>query len=253
MNDNGSAENGKGCPPWACTGCDTAGAERRCGLPVGAGFPGPIASRRVIEQDTPLYYEGQKGNGVYILCSGRVKLSAISSEGRVTVVNIAKPGEILGLSSAVSGGTHAATAVAIEHCEARFISSDDLQRYMHENPDAAISIARALSRSYRSAVRRICSLSLSETVADRLGRLFLDWCGGGNGHAIGNGYSGTAGRSGSVMLSNPFTHEQMAEMVGASRETVTRALRQMREKRLVTLKGSRLIIHDHERLRQSVK
>jgi CRP-like cAMP-binding protein len=74
-------------------------------------------------------------------------------------------------------------------------------------------------------------------VSDKLAKLFLDWSGNGNGV------------EGSVSLKNFFTHEEMAEMIGASRETVTRALKHCRENDLITLKGSDLVIHDRRRLK----
>lgn len=224
-----------------CDGCSGEGSERYCGLPAEhMSHLEPIAVRRAVDTGTPIFFEGQESLGIFILCSGRAKLSASSPEGRVIVVGIAEPGEMLGLSATLNAGSYEATAVAIERCEIKFVAIDALHRLMRTSTQASISIARQLSHNYQAAFKQICSLGMSETVADRLGRLFLEWSGNGTGS------------SGTVHIANPFTHEQIAEMVGASRETVTRALRRMRERQLVTLKGSKLVIHDRDRLRRAV-
>lgn len=224
-----------------CDGCGGDRKERCCGLPADHMLHlEPVAVRRTIDSGAPIFFEGQESLGIFILCGGRAKLSASSPEGRVIVVGIAEPGEMLGLSATLNAGSYEATAVAIERCEIKFVSIDALHRLMKTSNDACLSIARQLSHSYQSAFKQICSLGMSETVADRLGRLFLEWSGNGTGG------------SGTVHIVNPFTHEEIAEMVGASRETVTRALRRMRESQLVTLKGSKLVIHDRDRLRRSV-
>lgn len=224
-----------------CDGCSGAEHERCCGLPAEhMSHLDPIAVRRSVATGSPIFFEGQESLGIFILCSGRAKLSASSPEGRVIVVGIAEPGEMLGLSATFDAGNYEATAVAIERCEIKFVAIDALHKLMRASTQASISIARQLSHSYQAAFKQICSLGMSETVADRLGRLFLEWSGNGTGG------------SGAVHISNPFTHEEIAEMVGASRETVTRALRRMRESQLVTLKGSKLVIHDRDRLRRAV-
>ena len=86
----------------------------------------------------------------------------------------------------------------------------------------------------------ICSLSHSDSVLVKLAKLFLSWS------------ANDQGNNGSIQLKNLFTHEEIGEMIGTTRETVTRVLREMRERELVTLKGSELIIHNHERLRLTV-
>jgi CRP/FNR family transcriptional regulator len=224
-----------------CNGCSGEEHERCCGLPAEPmRHLDPIAVRRSVDAGSPIFFEGQDSLGVFILCGGRAKLSASSPEGRVIVVGIAEPGQMLGLSATLDESTYEATAIAIERCEIKFVSVEALRKLMRSSTEASISIAKQLSNSYRSAFNQVCSLGMSETVADRLGRLFLEWSGNGSG------------AGGTVHIANPFTHEEIAEMVGASRETVTRALRRMRESQLVTLKGSRLVIHDRDRLRRAV-
>ena len=103
--------------------------------------------------------------------------------------------------------------------------------FLAENPRACLNAARQLSRSYQTAYRQICSLGLSGSVADKLAKLFLGWAG-----------------SDKISIKICFTHEEIAEMIGASRETVTRALKYFREQDLITIKGDDLVITDRKKL-----
>jgi len=187
-----------------------------------------------------LFVEGQPTLGVFVLCKGRVKLSTCSQTGRVMILRIAEAGDILGLSSALNGIEHETTAEVLEQCHVNYITTADLLRFLKTNPEACLNAAKQLGRNYQTAYDQICSLGLSDSAADKLAKLFLAWTGNGNGS------------SGRVRIKNNFTHEELAEMIGASRETVTRALRYFRESDLVTLKGSDLVIHDRQRLKAAI-
>lgn len=187
-----------------------------------------------------LFIEGQPTHGVYILCQGRVKLSTCSRGGKIMILGIAEPGDVLGLSSALNGLEHETTAEVLELCQVNFVSTPDLHRFLKANPQACLNAAKQLGRNYLTAYQQICSLALSDSAADKLAKLFLGWTGNGTGG------------DGKVKIKNYFTHEEIAEMIGASRETVTRALKHFRECDLVTLKGSELIIHDRRRLRAAI-
>jgi CRP/FNR family transcriptional regulator len=120
-----------------------------------------------------------------------------------------------------------------------FVQKDDFINYLRQNPEAGLSAARQLAKSCHRAQRMICSFGLSDSVIVKLAKLFLSWS------------TNTHGIDGSLRLKSSFTHEDMAGMVGSTRETVTRALREMRERGLVTLKGSDLVIHRPDELRRT--
>ncbi|REJ75518.1 MAG: Crp/Fnr family transcriptional regulator [Acidobacteria bacterium] len=204
-----------------------------------------ISSLRVIEslkitnaypKGATLFMEGQSSNGVFILCQGKVKLSTSSKDGKIIILHIAEAGEVLGLNSAVSGHNHTATAEAIEPCQVNYIRNDDFLEFLRVNNEACFSALRQLSNDYKTAYLQICSLGLSNSVADKLSKLFLGWC------------RAAAEEGESVRLKMSYTHEEIAEMIGTSRETVTRLLKVFRERDLISFEGSELIIHDTERL-----
>jgi len=188
-----------------------------------------------------LFSEGQSAQGVYILCQGRVKLSTCSRDGKIIILQIAEAGEVLGLSAVVSDSEYESTAEVIEPCQVNFIRKADFLRFLQQNPDACLNAARQLSQNYQIAHLQICSLGLSSSVADKLAKLFLGWC-NGNGNVSG----------GSVRLKISYTHEEIAEMIGTSRETVSRLLKTFRERNLITMKGSDLVIHDKRRLQNMI-
>jgi len=196
-----------------------------------------IKVTKAYPKGTMLFTEGLPSSGVYMLCQGKVKLSTCSPDGKVIILGIAEPGQMLGLSSAINGADHETSAETLEMCQVDCVTTEALMNLIQNNPTACLSAARQISRDYHTAYVQICSLGLSDSVSDKLAKLFLSWSGNGTG---GNGR---------VQLKNFFTHEEIAEMIGASRETVTRALRFFRERELVTLKGSELIIHDRKRLK----
>lgn len=196
-----------------------------------------VRFRRSYPARATLFVQGQTCNGAFILCEGHVKLSTAASDGRVVTFGIAGPGDLLGLSAALTGGDHETTAEALEDCHVNFLSTPELIRFLNAHPDACLNAARQLSRDYQEAFKRVCSLASSDTVANKLARLFLNWS--------GNGHSDLS----RIRLENVFTHESLGEMIGVSRETVTRALKQLREGQIATLKGNTLTIYSRPRLR----
>ena len=192
---------------------------------------------------TTFFNEGQPSHGIYMLCQGSVKLSTCSRDGKVIILRIAEAGEILGLSATVSDTSYEATAEVLEACQVNFVRKQDFLRFLQQTPEASLSAAKQLSRTYHKAYSQIRSFGLSNCAGDRLAKLLLEWC---ETTRRGNG-----GDNASVHLKISFTHEEIAEMIGTSRETVSRLLKDFKEKKLISVKGSDLIIHDREKLQLS--
>ncbi len=187
-----------------------------------------------------LFMQGHPSNGVYILCQGRIKLSTSLKDGKVLILHIAEPGEILGLSSAVTDSVHIATAEVVDDCQVNFVRNHDFLKFLKENSEACLSAVKQLSMSYENAHLQICSLGLSRTVADKLASLFLGWC------------KAACEDDDGIHLKISFTHEEIAQMIGSSRETVTRLLGEFKERELISVDGSEYIVHDKERLADTI-
>jgi CRP/FNR family transcriptional regulator len=188
-----------------------------------------------------LFIEGQPSSGVALICQGRVKLSTNSRSGKALILRIAEPGELLGLSAALSDDLHEATAEAIEPCQINFVRRSDFVRLIKTSPEAGLNVIKQLNKKYRTAYGQIRSLGLSACVAEKLASLLLDWADSAP-PANGDG----------IRLKIPFSHEEIAEMIGTTRETVTRMLKEFKTRKWITLKRSELHILDRTTLEASI-
>jgi CRP/FNR family cyclic AMP-dependent transcriptional regulator len=195
----------------------------------------------VFPKGAVLFVEGQSPRGVFMLCSGRVKLTTCSSEGKSLITRIAESGEVLGLGSSVSGKPYMATAETLNPCQVNFIRREDFLRFLKENGAACLRVAEHLSNNYHEAFEQVRSLGLSHSASEKLAKLMLEWC-ARSGKEIDKGIS----------LKLTLTHEEIAQMIGASRETVTRLLSLFKQKQMIYVKGSALIIRDKAALEAMV-
>ncbi len=178
-----------------------------------------------------LFVEGEEPRGVFILCSGRAKLTTSSTEGKTLIVKIAEPGEVLGASATILGKPYEVSAETIEPSQLNFIKREDFLKFLGTHAEACMHTAQQLSEKYHSAQREIRSLGLSQTTSEKLARLILDWCDRG-------GETTTKG----IRLKVLLTHEEIAQMIGTTRETVTRLLSDFKRKKIIDVKGSSLFV-----------
>ena len=183
-----------------------------------------------------LFQEGEQSRGVFVLCSGKVKLTMSSSGGKTLILRLAKPGEMLGLIAAIGSGKYEAAAETLEPSRAVFIRQDDFFRFITCHPEVYQSLLRQSSQQYSAACEQIRTIALTGSSREKLARLLLQWS--SEGRETAEGYR----------ICVPLTHEQIAECVGSTRETVTRTLSEFKHSHLVTLRGATMIIPDREAL-----
>ena len=196
-----------------------------------------IKSTAAYPKGALLFVEGQSPRGVFVLCHGRAKLSTSSADGKTIILKIAEPGEVLGLSATVSGKAYEVTAELMEPSQANFIGRQDFLNFLRDHGDASLRVAEQLSQNYHSAYEEIRSLGLSHSASEKLAKLLLDWAKDGSGE-----------EKGEVRLTVTLTHEEIAQLIGTSRETVTRALADLRKKQLVSVKGSTVVLRNKSAL-----
>ena len=185
-----------------------------------------------------LFVEGQAPRGIFVLCKGRVKLSICATDGKTLILKIAEPGEVLGLSATVSGKPYELTAETIDPCQVNFVKREDFLRFLREHADACFRVAEQLSDKYNTACREIRSLGLSHSAGEKLAKLLLEW----------------SSRSGENSKQEPrvrlsLTHEEIAQMIGTSRETVTRLFAELKKRQIVLARGATLVIRNKAALR----
>lgn len=191
-----------------------------------------ITSPATYPKGATLFLEGQGPRGVFIVCSGRVKLSTSSADGRTLILRIADAGEVLGLPASVTGKPYELTAEVIEPTQANFIPRQDFLSFLRDHGEAALRVAQQLGETYHSAVAEMRSIGLSHSVSEKLARFLLDMSAGHNE------------AKGEVKVTLTLTHEEIAQMIGSSRETVTRLFSDFKKKQLVQVKGSTVIIRN---------
>jgi CRP/FNR family transcriptional regulator, cyclic AMP receptor protein len=177
-----------------------------------------------------IFMEGQPARGVYVLRQGRVKLLTTNSDGRTLILKIAKPGEALGLNSVIAGKPYDLTAEILQPAELTFIPRVDFLRFITEHGDACIHFAGHLSRDCQAAYDLVRSIGLCQSVSERLARFLLEWSSSG------------LATNDAVRVKLALTHEEIAQLIGASRETVTRTLSEFKRQRTIELNGSTLVL-----------
>lgn len=187
-----------------------------------------------------LFVEGEKPRGVFILCSGKAKLTTSSSEGKTLIVRVAEAGEILGLGSTILDTPYEQSAETTEPAQVNFIRRDEFLRLMNTHSEILLRVAQQLSKSVLSAERDIRTFGLSQTTSERLAKLMLDWCKSGEETPKG------------TRLKVLLTHEEIAQMIGTTRETVTRLLSDFKRKKIIDVKGSSVFILGKDALENMV-
>jgi len=177
-----------------------------------------------------LFMERQAARGVFVLCEGEVKLSISSSEGKTLIMRVAKSGEILGLLAGMSGAPYEVTAETIRPCHVAFVRREDFQRFAAKHPEASQGVARQMTTQYRAACDQLRTVGLSASAQEKLARLLLAWSAG-----IQQTREGTR-------IKVPLTHEEIAEFIGTTRETVTRTLSDFKVRHLIAIQGSTMMI-----------
>jgi CRP/FNR family transcriptional regulator len=195
----------------------------------------------VYPKGSTLFVEGEEPRGVFILCSGRAKLTASSTDGKTLIVKIAEAGEVLGASAAILGRPYEVSAETIEPAQLNFIERDDFLRFLASNAEACMHAAQELSEKYQSAQSEIRSLGLSQTTGEKLAKLILGWCDRGDETPDG------------IRLTVLLTHEEIAQMIGTTRETVTRLLNGFKRKKILDVKGSNVFVLKKDELQRMVR
>lgn len=187
---------------------------------------------------TLLFVEGQMPRGAFVLCSGRVKLTATSREGKMFMLKVAEEGEVLGLSAVISGTAYQVTAETAGPCQLNFIERETLLRMMERNGELGARAAHTLSSEFQSMYRDVHDLVLARSSAGKLARLLLSWV----------SVRDHASTDTEVRIPECATHEEMAQMIGSSRETVTRLLSHLKKRELIRLEGTTLVIRNRNEL-----
>jgi len=199
-----------------------------------------IKSTAVYPKSAMLFIEGQQPRGVFVLCTGKVKLSTSSSEGKTLITKLSEAGDVLGLNATISNRPYEVTAEMIEPGQANFIPRDALLRFLGEHGEVALRVAEQLSRNYYTAYEEIRTLGLTNSPGEKFAKLLLSW------------YPENGKANGPTQIKMTLTHEEIAEMIGTTRETVSRLFSDFKKKKLLQVKGSTLMLPSRPALEKMV-
>jgi CRP/FNR family transcriptional regulator len=225
-----------------CLTCPMRNEHLFCNLSPQAGQRlNDIKSTAVYPKGAMLFIEGQQPRGVFVLCSGKVKLSTSSREGKTIITKISDSGDVLGLNAVISNRPYEVTAEMMEPGQGNFIPRDSLMHMLKDYPEMAVRIAQQLSRNYFTAYEEIRTLGLAASPSEKFAKLLLTWS------------TKSAQSDGSAQVKLTVTHEEVAEMIGTTRETVSRLFSEFKKKQLMQLKGATLVIRSRPALEKIVQ
>ncbi len=220
-----------------CTECTAANPGFFCGFsPSALQSLNDVSHKSILPAGAILFVEGQSPRGMFILCSGRVNLSTTSREGKILILKPASAGEALGVSAAISGMGYESTAETATPCQLNYVDRKHFLELMQSHSQVGMHTAQCLSRDFQAAYRDIHDLVLTRSSAGKLARLLLS-------------NSPTQGvEAAETRIHSSMTHEEMAQRIVSSRETVTRLLGDLKKKQLIRLDGPTLVIRDRTAL-----
>ena len=225
-----------------CLTCSVREEHIFCNLSIPAGQRlNEIRSTAVYPRGAMLFIEGQQPRGVFVLCAGKAKLSTSSREGKTIITKLSEAGDVLGLNSVISNRPYEVTAEMMEPGQANFIPRESLLQFLKDHGEVALRVAEQLSRNYYTAYEEIRTLGLATTPSEKFAKLLLSWS-----PKSANGDNG-------AQVKLTLTHEEISEIIGTTRETVSRLFSEFKKRQLLQLKGSTLIIRNLAALEKIVQ
>lgn len=176
--------------------------------------------------------------GVFLLCAGRAKLSTASRDSKKVMLRAAGAGEILALSSVLAGSHYEVTAETLSPATIRLMKREDFLAFLRAFPEISFPVLNALGQEYEVALQSLRSLAWFPTATARVAQLLL--------HISEEERRADLGGKVKLLL----TQEQIAQMTATSRETVTRLLSQLRRERIISIRGTDLVICNRAALEQ---
>lgn len=195
-----------------------------------------LSGTRRLRRGVTLFAEGDRSDSVAYVLAGRVKVSYHTRAGDEVMLAVHGPGQLLGELSAIDGRPRSASVTTLEPVEVLVISAADFHAFISDHPDVGLGLLRMLTSRLRDADRKRVEFGAHDTVGRVASRLLE--------LAERFGEPGTDG----VTVELPLTQEELAGWVGASREGVSKALRTLRERGVVSTGRRRIVIRDSDAL-----
>jgi CRP/FNR family cyclic AMP-dependent transcriptional regulator len=188
----------------------------------------PVVTRRSVPRSSMIMAAGDPTDSLYIVISGRLKVMMSDAEGKEVILSILGPGEFFGEMGLIDDAPRSASVVAIEPCELLAIAKRDFKKCLAENFEMTMALMRGLVHRLRDADRKIGSLALLD-VYGRVARLLLDMSEIVDGQKI---------------VTKRLPKQDIAKMIGASREMVSRVMKDLQVGGYIEMRGSNIVLRD---------
>lgn len=198
-------------------------------------------TRTKIARGQELFHEGEQGDSLYVITGGKVKLGRRSADGRENLLAILGEGEMLGELSLFDPGPRTATASAIADTELVGLSHHDMTAYLGTRPEIAMTMLSALAARLRRTNEALGDLVFTD-VPGRVAKALLDL----------SRRFGQPSADG-ILVAHDLTQEELAQLVGASRETVNKALADFSSRGWIKLEARAVTLMDSERLQRRAR
>ncbi len=200
-----------------------------------AALRASLTESLVAKGDT-LFREGEPGDKMFMILDGKVKLGQSSADGRESLLAVMGPGEIFGELSLFDPGLRTSTATALTDAVVLGLSNEQLRPWLAGRPEVAAALLQALARRLRRTNEAMADLVFSD-VPGRVAKALMD---------LGEKFGQVTGEG--LMVTHDMTQEELAQLVGASRETVNKALADFAQRGWIRLESRQVTILDVERL-----
>ncbi|MEP7018160.1 MAG: Crp/Fnr family transcriptional regulator [Actinomycetota bacterium] len=194
-----------------------------------------------LERSDILFREGEQGDRLYVIGEGKIKLGRSSVDGRENLLAILGPGEMFGELSLFDPGPRTATATAIAETQLIALGHEDLDSFLLSRPAVAANLLAALARRLRRTNEALADLVFTD-VPGRVAKALLD---------LSTRFGRPADEG--ILVAHELTQEELAQLVGASRETVNKALADFASRGWIKLEARAVVLTDVERLRRRAR
>ncbi|MBA4407085.1 Crp/Fnr family transcriptional regulator [bacterium] len=196
-----------------------------------------IGTRKDYKKNDVILMEEETGTALFVIVKGKVKVARSSSDGREVILTILSDSDFFGEMAILDGLTRSATVTAIDETELFLLQRNDFMGLLHEHPEISVALLQEMTKRLRAADMKIKALSLKDAegkvatvilqLADEIGKI----------------------KQGKVEIDKLPLQQDLANMAGTSRETISRTLHSFAKKGLVELEGSKLKILDYEKFK----
>jgi CRP/FNR family cyclic AMP-dependent transcriptional regulator len=189
-----------------------------------------LASRRRFPKDTVVFFENDEGDSFFMIVSGRIKVTILGDDGREVILTVLGPGDFFGEMALLDDEPRSATAIAIEECELLSLQRSDFESVIANKPSISLALVRVLTARLRKANHQISTLALLD-VYGRVARVLMDMA-RDEGRRLKDGQ----------IAFRRATHQEIANRIGTTRETVTRMMKDLERQSLMHVEGREIIL-----------